>query len=188
MTLDSILKVAAFLFIIIIGFLSSWVAGWHLGPSMLSLLIILCGYTLLLVLPITKFKLSPSGFEGELERLAEQVIQISSQTENEVNSQLEEFSENTVEPDLLLMRLSIEIETTLREIAEKAGMIHTRVGIGMLIRFLEQKEIITERWLIEAISFFQKYRNALVHEGKTKDIENGIEIGRTVLGKLKEIH
>jgi hypothetical protein len=155
---------------------------------MLSLLIILSAYVLLLVLPITKFKLSTSGFEGELDRLSKEPKSISGATVQEVNQQIETFSGSTVEPDLLLMRLSIEIETTLRSIAEKSGMTNARVGMGMLVKFLRQKEIVTDSWLIDALSFFQKYRNELVHEGKTSDIEKGIDLGKNILVKLKEIN
>jgi hypothetical protein len=186
--IENFLKLFTFFFIIFIGSISSWASQWHLGPYMLSLLIILSAYVLLLVLPITKFKLSTSGFEGELDRLSKEPKSISVATVQEVNQQIETFSGSTVEPDLLLMRLSIEIETTLRSIAEKSGMTNARVGMGMLVKFLRQKEIVTDSWLIDALSFFQKYRNELVHEGKTSDIEKGIDLGKNILVKLKEIN
>jgi len=98
-----------------------------------------------------------------------------------------EFSQNIVESDLMLMRLSIEIETTLRNIAELSGLTDIKVGLGQLTRMLQQKEIITNQWLFAALQFFQVHRNELIHEGKTSDIQQAIDVGRLTLAKLRQI-
>lgn len=85
------------------------------------------------------------------------------------------------------MRLSIEIETTLRNIAGMLGIISTKVGMGTLVDMLRGREILTDRWLITALHFFRRYRNELLHEGKTRDIQDAINVGRKVLAKLKQI-
>ena len=59
--------------------------------------------------------------------------------------------------------------------------------MGVLTRYLQQKQIIVDRWLLDALRFFQIRRNELVHEGKTTDIEKAIDIGQTVLIQLKNI-
>lgn len=182
-------KIITFILLVFLIIASSWAVSWHPTSQILSLVLILCAYTLLLVLPITKFKLSPSGFEGELERLVEEREALPAPTETieEVNQEVAQFSENLVEPDLILMRLSIEIETTLRRISELSGLIHTKVGMGQLTRMLRQKEILTDRWLLNALEFFRVHRNELIHEGKTSEIQNAINVGQDVLAKLRQI-
>ena len=140
-----------------------------------------------MVLPIIRFKLSPSGFEGELERLKDEKEEspVSAETAKEVNQEVDRFSENLVESDLVLMKLAIEIETTLRSIAESSGISRTKVSMVMLIQMLVQKEILTDNWLVDALRFFQIHRNELIHEGRTDDIEKAIDVGRTVLAKLR---
>jgi len=149
----------------------------------------LCAYTILLTLPITRFKLSSTGFEGELERLVrkKEGSPASQETIAEVDEEVADFSQELVEPDTILMRLSIEIETTLRAIAESAGVSRLKVGISQLTRVLQEKQIITDPWLIDALYFFRIYRNDLIHEGKTRDIQEGISVGREVLAKLRQI-
>jgi DNA-binding transcriptional regulator GbsR (MarR family) len=112
---------------------------------------------------------------------------ISAETDKEVTQEVARFSENYAEPDIVLMKMAIEIETTLRNIAEQAGLSRTKVSMGMLVRILQQKELITEKWLLEALRFFQSHRNELIHEGKTDDIRDAIDVGREVLAKLREI-
>lgn len=142
-----------------------------------------------MVLPITKFKLGPSGFEGELERLKEEKEKspVSVETAKEVNQEVDRFSENLVESDLVLMKLSIEIEITLRSIAESSEISRTKVSMGMLIQMLAQKEVLKDNWLLDALRFFQIHRNELIYEGRTDDIEKAIDVGRTVLAKLREL-
>ncbi len=181
-------KISTFLLLTFLILFSSWVGNWHLSAEIISVVLILCGYVLFLVLPMKRFKLSLSGFEGDLDRLSrEPTPHVSNERVKEVDEQVEIFSENTIEPDLLLMRLSIEIETTLRTISEQAGLKRTKVGIGQLTRYLKSREIITDSWLINALYFFQQHRNELVHEGKTEDIQKAIDIGRSVLAYLKDI-
>jgi len=71
---------------------------------------------LLMALTIRKFKLGPVSFEGELNNLIKEPPALPNERVKEVNEQVKRFSKNTVELDLLLMRLSIEIETTLRNL------------------------------------------------------------------------
>lgn len=105
----------------------------------------------------------------------------------EVNQEVKRFSNEFVESDLVLMKLSIEIETTLRHISELSDFHHTKLGMGRLIRMLRQKEILTNKWLLKALEFFRVHRNELIHEGKTSDIEEAIDVGQTILVKLRQI-
>lgn len=149
-------KICTFLLLCFLVILSSWVVNWYLRAEIISLVLILCGYVLALVLPMKRFKLGISGFEGELERLLrEPTPPLSNEIVKEVDEQVEKFSENTMEKDLVLMRLSIEIETTLRAISEKTGLKMIKVGIGQLTRYLKKRQIITDSWLINALNFFQ---------------------------------
>jgi len=52
------------------------------------------------------------------------------EVQREVNRELTEFSQKIADPDVILMKLSIEIETTLRDIAKLSGMVTTKVGMG----------------------------------------------------------
>jgi len=182
-------KIITFFLLIFLIVVSSWVGDWHYSAEIIVLVMFLCAYTVLLTLPIAKFKLSPTGFEGELERLIKEreTSPAPPETVEEVNKEVAEFSQDLVEPDTILMRLSIEIETTLRNIAESAGFSRVKVGMGQLTRMLQQKQIITDSWLINALHFFRKYRNELIHEGKTSDIQEVINVGREVLAKLRQI-
>jgi hypothetical protein len=178
-----------FILLIFLILVSSWSVSWHITAEVDFLNLTLCAYALFLVLPITKFRFGPSGFEGELERLVKdrKLSPVQTDIVEEVNKEVVEFSQNLVESDLILMRLSIEIETTLRNIAEKSGLRHTKVSMGMLVNMLRRKEIITDHWLIEALHFFQIYRNELIHEGKTSDLHEAINVGGMVLAKLRQI-
>ena len=109
------------------------------------------------------------------------------EVQREVNRELTEFSQKIADQDVILMKLSIEIETTLRDIAKLSGMVTTKVGMGQLIQMLRQREILTDRWLLTALQFFRAHRNRLIHEGKTDDIMRAIDIGRIVLAKLRQI-
>lgn len=187
--LGKIFKVITFFLLVSLILISSLVVNWHFSAEIIALVLLLIAYTLLLTLPITKFKLSPTGFEGELERLMKEreASPAPPETVEEVNEEVAEFSQDLGEPDTILMRLSIEIETTLRTIAESAGLSKPKVGIGQLTRMLQQKQIITDSWLINALHFFRKYRNKLLHEGKTSNIQEAISVGREVLAKLRQI-
>lgn len=187
--LDNAMKIATFIILVALIFIFSWAADWRLTTEIGIIILFLIAYTLLLVLPIKKFKLGPSGFEGELQRLATQKedFPASTDTVEEVSREITRYSNELVESDLVLMRLSIEIETTLRRISEMSRLPHTKVGMGQLIRILQQKEILTDQWLLKALDFFRMHRNELIHEGKTSDIEEAIDVGQTVLAKLRQI-
>lgn len=188
-TMASLFKIITFFLLIFLILVSSWSVNWSYTSEIIVLVMFLCAYTVLLTLPITKFKLSPTGFEGELERLIREreTSPAPPETVEEVNEEVAEFSQDLVEPDTILMRLSIEIETTLRNIAESAGLSETKVGIAQLTRMLQHKQIITDSWLIRALHFFRKYRNDLLHEGKTSHIQEAINVGRVALVKLRQI-
>jgi hypothetical protein len=182
-------KIITFILLFFLVLASSWATGWHPTLEINLLVLFLCAYVLLLVLPITKFKLGPSGFEGELKWLTDEkgISPPPSEIVEKVDKEVAEFSQNIVESDLMLMRLSIEIETTLRNIAELSGLTDIKVGLGQLTRMLQQKEIITNQWLFAALQFFQVHRNELIHEGKTSDIQQAIDVGRLTLAKLRQI-
>jgi hypothetical protein len=188
MNLEDFLKVGTFLIFVFLIVVCSAAADWHLGPTMVSLVIVLVAFVVIVTLPLKRFRLGPFGFEGELEHLSRTPTpKISPEKKEDVELEMRRFAESTIEPDLLLMRLSIEIEKTLRQIADESGIPQSKVGMGQLLQFLQTKEVLTDRWLIDALHFFQKHRNELVHEGKTSDIEKAIEIGQSVLAYLKDI-
>jgi hypothetical protein len=186
---EGVFKVITYGLVLSLVVVSFWASNWNLTAEIDVVVIFLIAYTLLLVLPFSKFKLGPSGFEGELERLVEgrETTQVSAETTREVNQEVANFSEAVVDSDSVLIRLSIEIETTLRSIAESSGMTHTKVSTGMLIQMLTQREILTDKWLLNALRFFQIHRNELIHEGRTDDIRTAIDVGKRVLAQLREI-
>lgn len=154
-------------------------------------------YTLLLVLPITDFELGPLSFKGkmkrELERLTEQsrTLSVPPETVGGIRNDLSFFTTRS-NNDTVLMKLSIDIETTLRNIAESMQKYNEKyngrkVGMAQLIDFLRGQEVITDKWLIEALHFFRVHRNELIHEGKTDDIAKAIDVGTRVLAELKVI-
>ena len=182
-------KIITFFLLIFLILVSSWSVNWHYTSEIVVLVMFLCAYTILLTLPITKFKLSLAGFEGELERLLKKREESPAlpETVEEVNAEVAEFSQELVGADTILMRLSIAIEITLRNIAESAGITKLKVSMAELTRMLQKEEIITDPWLIDALHFFRRYRNDLIHEGQTQNIQAGISIGREVLAKLRQI-
>jgi hypothetical protein len=182
-------KVITYGLVLSLIMVSFWASNWKLTIEVDVVVMFLIAYTLLLILPFSKFKLGPSGFEGELERLVEEreTTQVSAETAREVNQEVANISQAVVDDDSVLIRLAIEIEITLRSIAELSGMTLTRVSTGQLIQMLTQKGILTDRWLLSALRFFQTHRNELIHEGRTDDIRDAIDVGRRVLGQLREI-
>lgn len=196
--LESALKVTTYCLLfsmIIIGF---WAYNWKVSAEFDALILFFIAYTLLLVLPITNFELSWLGFKGEmkreLERLTERIdaSPVSVAAVREVDDELIDFSKGVIRDDTVLMKLSIEIETTLREIAESAKVYDEKVpakkmGMNQLIQALRQKEILTDRWLLAALHFFRIHRNELLHEGKTDDIVKAINVGIRALAELREI-
>lgn len=182
-------KVITYGLVLSLIMVSFWASNWKLTIEVDVVVMFLIAYTLLLILPFSKFKLGPSGFEGELERLVEEreTTQVSAETAREVNQEVANISQAVVDDDSVLIRLTIEIEITLRSIAELSGMTLTRVSTGQLIQMLTQKGILTDRWLLSALRFFQTHRNELIHEGRTDDIRDAIDVGRRVLGQLREI-
>jgi hypothetical protein len=182
-------KVITYGLVLSLVVVSFWASNWKLTAEIDVVIMFLIAYTLLLILPFSRFRFGLSGFEGELERLVEgtETTQVSPETTREVNQEVANFSEAVVDNDSVLIRLAIEIETTLRSIAESSGIINTKVGMGQLIQMLRHREILTDKWLLNALRFFQVHRNELIHEGRTDDIRNAIDVGRRVLAQLREI-
>lgn len=186
---NSILKIAAFVIVAFLVLVCFSTAGWRPSLEADFLTLILVAYTLLLVLPFSKFKLSISGFEGELRRLTadKNAPSVETGVAEKLNKELDEFARGISDPDLTLMKISIEIETTLRDIAESLGLKGTKTSMSRLIDMLRQKEILTDAWMLDALGFFRNHRNELIHEGKTEDIKEAIKVGKTVLARLRQI-
>lgn len=182
-----LLKIGTFAVLTFIIIMSSFSADWGLDTLIVSVILLLCAYTIILTMPLTKFKLGASGFEAELDRLTNQKEREEIEVESKEVEEVAELSEDLVEPDTILIRLSIEIETILRDIATSTGIKNPKVSMGMLVRYLQKDYVLTNRWLIDSLDFFRQYRNELLHEGKTDDIEKAIDLGREVLVHLKQI-
>ena len=186
---EEVFKVITYGLLLSLVIVSFWSSSWKLTAEIEVALLFLIAYTLLLILPFSKFKLGLSGFEGELERLKEEkgTTQVTAETVRAVDDEVASFSETGSDNDTVLIKLAIEIETTLRSIAESSGITRTKVGIGQLVQMLAQKEILTDKWLLKALHFFQVHRNELIHEGRTSDIRDAIDIGRRVIAMLRDI-
>ena len=181
------LKTSTYLVLCILIFIAFYKLNYQLSAELISLSLILTAYTIIFCLPVTRFKLGPSGFEAELERLEDEKPRLPETTEEAVAEEVERVTPQLIEPDIILMRLVIDVEITLRRIAEISGVRNLRVSMGRLTSELERNRIITDKWLLNALDFFRKYRNELLHEGKTTDIEVAIDIGSTILAYLKDI-
>jgi hypothetical protein len=182
-------KVITYGLVLSLVLVSFWASNWRLTAEIDAVLLFLIAYTLLLILPFSRFKLGLSGFEGELGRLVEgaATAQATTDTTREVDREVADFSEEVVDNDSVLIRLAIEIETTLRNIAKSSGLTVAHVGMGQLIQMLRRREILTDKWLLNALHFFQVHRNELIHEGRTDDIRNAIDVGKGALAQLREI-
>lgn len=186
---EQVFKVITYGLVLFLVVVSFWTSGWKLTAEIDVAVLFLIAYTLLLILPFSKFKLGISGFEGELERLKDEsgTAQVSPETARAVDQEVASFSEAGMDNDTVLIRLAIEIETILRSIAESSGITRTKVGMGQLVQMLSQKEILTDKWLLNALHFFQVHRNELIHEGRTDDISDAISIGQIVISMLRDI-
>jgi len=195
--LESALKVITYFLLfsmIIIGF---WAYNLRVTAEFDALILFFIAYTLLLVLPISDFELVPFSFKGkmkrELKRLTEETSDVSvpPETLGGIRNEMRLFRSKSSN-DTVLMKLSIDIETTLREIAEsRKDYIEKyegrKMGMAQLVGFLRRREIITEKWLLDALHFFRVHRNELLHEGKTDEIEKAIDVGTKVLAELRDI-
>lgn len=152
-------------------------------------LLFLLAYTILLVLPVSKFKLTPSGFEADIDRLAKNAPTTAGTVSGSLGVGLE-ARVTVVEPDLVdprsnFLQLSIDIERKLRVLAQGHG-VTGKIPLGQLIEKLRRMEVITDAWLLDALTVFRKRRNEIVHEGNLRDINAAIEIGKLVIAKLEE--
>lgn len=182
------IKVLTYILISAILFVAFYFTTFKLNVEIEIMALMLIGYTLFLVLPFSSGKMGLSGFEFELKRLKNEskkepvIAQVITEADREVAS----LKQGIVDDDTFLIKLIIQIETTLRSIANASGL-PSKVGLGQLINMMYHKEILTDKWLISALNFFREHRNELVHEGKTEDIKSAISVGKTVLAKLLEI-
>lgn len=186
--LDILLKIVTYSLIFAVIIIAFYFTTFVLNVEIEVMALMLIGYTLFLVLPFSKAKMSLSGFEVELERLKTESKNetISAENTTEAEQEVAIIKDGTVDNDTVLVRLSIEIEKTLKSIAEASGL-PSKIGLGQLIQMMSRKEILTDKWLIDALLFFRVHRNELVHEGKTDDIMLAIDVGKTVLAKLIEL-
>jgi len=174
--------------LILILFAALIAANWKLNYEILGLSMILTGYTLVLVLPITRFRIGTSGIEGEISRLKANASTKapSDKSAAEASAVVAEISQTYVDPRSVFLELSMEIEKRLRQLAVSRGLPH-RVGMGELLRQLRRHEVVTDRWLLDAVQFFIQKRNLILHEGKVEQIQSAIDIGTAVLARLSEI-
>jgi hypothetical protein len=162
----------------------TWVLNWEI----LGLLTLIAGYTLILVLPVTRFKISPSGVEAEVSRLKSLAPAPSPADEStrEAETVVSQVSESLTDPRSVFLDLSIELEKRLRQLGASCG-ISQRMGMGQLFSELRRREVLTDPWLIEALPVFIQKRNQIVHEGKIELIQSAIEMGTVALGRLEQI-
>ena len=176
-----------FFLLIFLILIASWTNNWIYSAEIVAIILFLCGYSLILTLPIKKFRLTPASFEGELDKLVKEKPKTTVEEIEEVQRQVEDFSEESAQPDTILIQLSIEIEKTLRKIGKSYGIQNLKKSMGYLTRNLQKKQIITDKWLINALDFFRVYRNELLHEGKRDNLLEAIDVGEEVLARLKQI-
>jgi hypothetical protein len=195
--LESVLKIITYCFLFSIITISFWAYNWKASAEFDALVLFFIAYTLLLVLPISDFELGPFSFKGkmkqELKRLTEETrtVLVPPETLGGIQNDMRVFRSRSSN-DIILMKLSIEIETTLRDMAESQKMYDKKyqgrkVGMAQLIEFLRIQKIITDKWLLDALHFFRVHRNELLHKGKTDDLAKAIDVGTKVLAELKEI-
>lgn len=182
-TFGLLFKIITYLSLIIILFISFYYQSFIINIDLIGLIIILCGYTIIMSLRLKNFQLSPTGISAELDTLEKESEKVA-KVENGIKSEVEKTIEDAIEPDTQLLRLSIEIEKTLRNLAILTGIKESRVSMRQLLDYLIQNKTITDKWLIEAIIFISHNRNLLAHEGTVIDIKKAINIGKEVLSHL----
>jgi len=160
-----------------------WVLNWEI----LGLLTLLAGYTLVLVLPVSRFKISASGIEAEVLRLKNTAPTPSPADEStkEAETVVSQASESLTDPRSVFLDLSIELEKRLRQLGASHG-ISQKMGMGQLVNQLRRRQVLTDAWLIDALQLFIQKRNQIVHEGKIELIQSAIEMGTVVLGRLEQ--
>ena len=148
----------------------------------------LMAYTLVLVLPVSWFKITPSSIEAELQQLlrTEPTPPASEESTKEAEAAVSQSSRSLSDPRSVFLDLSIEIERIFREIAISRGL-PERMPMGALIRELRQREMVTDPWLLDAVQLFAEKRNQILHEGRIEQFQSAIQIGTLVLARLKGI-
>lgn len=171
--------------VLVLG-LALWVTSGNLNPNIDGLILILSAYTLLLVLPIRKFRLTWHSFEAELDELYDEAKRSPPTLRGEriADQTLARTYERSTDPRLVLLQMSVEIESKLAQIAERHGL--EKQSFYQIIDLLRQKEILTDSFVINGLRFFREQRNALVHQGRVPELAKAIDIGRTLLAKLEE--
>lgn len=195
--LENVLKIVTYCFLFSVITISFWAYNWKASAEFDALVLFFIAYTLLLVLPISDFEIGPFSFKGkmkrELKRLTEEgsAVSVPPETLGGIQNDMRLFRSRSSN-DTVLMKLAIDIETTLRDIAESQKNYNEKykgrkVGMAQLVEFLRSREIITDKWLLDALHFFRVHRNELLHEGKTDDMAKAIDVGTKVLAEIREI-
>lgn len=183
-----VLQVITYIVLLIVLFSTLWTANWKMDLQILGVLLMLMAYTLVLVLPVSWFKITPSSIEAELQQLLrnEPTPPASEESTKEAEAAVSQSSRSLSDPGSVFLDLSIEIERIFREIAISRGL-PERMPMGALIRELRQRRMVTDPWLLDAVQLFAEKRNRILHEGKVGQIQSAIQIGTLVLARLKGI-
>jgi hypothetical protein len=184
---DTIFKTMTYAILALVLFVVLIVASWILNPEILILLGLLVGYTLILVLPVTKFKISATGVEADVDHLERNAPALPSETSTakEAKAAVNQSTQALNDPRSVFLDLSIEIEKKLRQTAISRG-ISEKMGMGQMVHQLNRIGVITDPWLLDALRLFVDKRNQIVHEGRIELIQSAIDIGTVVLGRLEE--
>ena len=166
---------------------SFWGAAWQLTAESVSTILLLICYTLLLVLPITKFTLSSVGFQADLTDLSNSQPTPPPSQKEVMATEVEVSSEQPVAPDVVLMTLVGDMQMLLAKIANARGIASTGLSMGSLIEALKRKNILGDGWLLNALRFFSLHRAELVHEGTLTDIEKAIGVAKTIRAQLQNL-
>ena len=126
------------------------------------------------------------SFEAELDELYDEAKRSPPTLRGEriADQTLARTYERSTDPRLVLLQMSVEIESKLAQIAERHGL--EKQSFYQIIDLLRQKEILTDSFVINGLRFFREQRNALVHQGRVPELAKAIDIGRTLLAKLEE--
>jgi hypothetical protein len=189
-----IIKITTFVFLILLTVGAFWASNLKLYAELDAVILLLIFYTLLLVLPISDFELSPTGLKGKIVR---KLNKLSNENQVKIISvdsaaQIEkDLSDNSISPsdaDLVFMKLMLEIQQTLDKIASSVGIKTRKNSFGYLVRELQLNGVIKERWLLNSLYFLRDNRNEVLHLGNRRDVtQKAINVGKSVLAELLEI-
>ena len=190
-----ILEISMFLLLAIIIVQILIVSNWKITYELDILILAFISYTLLLVLPISDFDLSLTGlkakiFRRKLDRLTTEapvtpVSEISAKSTSQ--AKWWEGGYSSFSPGMVFLRYMTDIQKTLDEIAQIVEIPVGRSSLGGLIAKLEEKGILTDKWLLNSLYFLRDYRNDVMHSRKRDDLEVAINLEQKVIGVLKAI-